>query len=58
MEKAFRPISLTFSLLKDIERIVDNILKIKMSNERLSVRQHAYIKGRSVKTTIHADNHT
>ena len=53
--KAFRPISLTSFLMKTLERMVDRYLVERIiSPYPLHENQHAYRRGRSTETALHA----
>ncbi|XP_065359422.1 uncharacterized protein LOC135953441 [Calliphora vicina] len=52
--KDFRPISLSSFLLKTMERLIDLHLRSSINPNRLSMSQHAYMKGRSVETALHS----
>ena len=53
--KAFRPISLTSFLIKTLERMVDRYLVERIiSADPLHENQHAYRRGRSTETALHA----
>ncbi|XP_054746283.1 uncharacterized protein LOC129250708 [Anastrepha obliqua] len=51
--KDFRPISLSSFLLKALERLLDMNIKEEICN-KVSPSQHAYSKGKSVETALHA----
>ncbi|RVE41707.1 hypothetical protein evm_013638 [Chilo suppressalis] len=56
--KSFRPISLTSFLLKTLERLVDRHLRDgALSKAPLHPQQHAYRKGRSTESALHAVVH-
>lgn len=53
--KSFRPISLTSFILKVLERLIENhIRETTLKAHPLHPRQHAYTKGRSTETALHA----
>ena len=55
LPKAFRPISLTSTLLKLMEKITDNyIRKELLANSPLHKNQHAYQNGKSTETALHS----
>ena len=52
--KDFRPISLTYFLLKTMERLVDRFLRDEvLTLQPLHPNQHAYQAGKSVETALH-----
>lgn len=51
--KDFRPISLSSFLTKTLERLLDTQIKNSVPEDRLSLSQHAYTKGKSVETALH-----
>jgi len=50
----FRPISLSFFLLKTLERLIDIHVRLTINSSLLSDAQHAYRKGRSTDTALHS----
>lgn len=53
--KSIRPISLTSTLLKGLERLVDRSIKEEMNcKEFLNQNQHAFQEGKSTDTALHA----
>lgn len=52
--KDYRPISLTSFLLKTFERIIDLHIRSSFKDNNISKAQHAYMKGRSTETALHA----
>lgn len=52
--KSFRPISLTSTLLKGLERLVDRHMKERMEeSSRIHYSQHAFQQGKSTETALH-----
>ncbi|XP_070854154.1 uncharacterized protein [Drosophila suzukii] len=54
MTKDFRPISLTSFLLKSFERLIGLHIRSVMDSKQLSAAQHAYSKGKSTESALHA----
>ena len=52
--KDYRPICLTSFLLKTLERILESSIREKLPKTFLQNTQHAYQKGKSVETALHA----
>lgn len=52
--KDYRPISLSSFMLKTLERLLDIHIRGAIQGNCLSKAQHAYTKGRSVDTALHA----
>ena len=52
--KDLRPITLSSFLLKTLERLLDVYIRDKIGARKWSSSQHAYTKGRSVDTALHA----
>lgn len=54
MPKAFRPISLTSTFLKVMEKITDNYIRtVHLKNAPLHKHQHAYQTGKSTESALH-----
>lgn len=51
--KDFRLISLSSSLLKCLDRILDYHLRSKLDSKLISLSQQAYLKGKSSETALH-----
>ena len=51
--KDYRPISLSSFLLKTMERLVDNFIRMRLDPAVMSRSQHAYCKGKSTETALH-----
>lgn len=52
--KDYRPISLSSFVMKVLERILDSHIRGKINVNNISPSQHAYIKGKSTDTALHA----
>lgn len=55
--KDYRPISLSSFMLKTLERLIDEFIRSRLCDDSISDSQHAYMKGKSVDSALHAVVH-